>query len=148
MSLKLPHTDTIVECISEFDESTANFGKTTVKEGTPYVVNPVTKNNTSPKTDKRREKIQQNREDLRKEGIIENGFFKKDHNDDDESEYRIYNKDILGVLGNKYEEVKIPPNLTIYATMNTCDQNVFTLDTAFKRRWRMKRIPNAKEKLR
>lgn len=26
--------------------------------------------------------------------------------------------------------------------MNTADQNVFTLDTAFKRRWRMKSIIN------
>ena len=40
------------------------------------------------------------------------------------------------------DDVYIPKNLTILATMNTCDQNVFTLDTAFKRRWRMKRIEN------
>lgn len=42
----------------------------------------------------------------------------------------------------KREGVRIPENLTIFATMNTCDQNVFTLDTAFKRRWRMSRIVN------
>lgn len=63
-----------------------------------------------------------------------------------ESEYGIYNRDILGVLNEgreePLEEVKIPANLTLFATMNTCDQNVFTLDTAFKRRWRMQRIKN------
>lgn len=63
-----------------------------------------------------------------------------------ESEYGIYNRDILGVLNEGREEplkeVKIPANLTLFATMNTCDQNVFTLDTAFKRRWRMQRIKN------
>ena len=30
----------------------------------------------------------------------------------------------------------------ILATMNTADQNVFTLDTAFQRRWHMKQIEN------
>ena len=81
------------------------------------------------------------------------------------SEYSIDNKDILDYFERKLEiaresekddisamaqaveaitrdGIKIPKNLTIFATMNTCDQNVFTLDTAFKRRWRMSRIPN------
>ena len=38
--------------------------------------------------------------------------------------------------------IYIPNNLTILATMNTADQNVFTLDTAFQRRWTMRMIEN------
>lgn len=40
------------------------------------------------------------------------------------------------------KQIKLPANLFILATMNTADQNVFTLDTAFKRRWQMRRIKN------
>lgn len=39
-------------------------------------------------------------------------------------------------------KIYIPSNLYLFATMNTCDQNVFALDTAFKRRWNMEEIPN------
>lgn len=60
-----------------------------------------------------------------------------------ESEYSIVNYDISEyVYGDSNERVRIPSNLTLLATMNTSDQNVFTLDTAFQRRWDMRHIPN------
>ena len=59
------------------------------------------------------------------------------------SEYGISNHDIaLAVYADADTKVKIPKNLFLLATMNTADQNVFTLDTAFKRRWLMRSIPN------
>ena len=36
----------------------------------------------------------------------------------------------------------LPPNLSLLATMNTSDQNVFTLDNAFQRRWDMQLVKN------
>lgn len=60
-----------------------------------------------------------------------------------ESEYGISNYDVaIEVYGNENHFVKIPSNMFILATMNTADQNVFTLDTAFQRRWNMKQIEN------
>ena len=61
------------------------------------------------------------------------------------SVYSIVNEPIKKYLldnGVEIEEISIPSNMWIVATMNTSDQNVFTLDTAFKRRWRMHRIIN------
>ena len=59
------------------------------------------------------------------------------------SEYGITNENIaLEVYGNADTKVRIPANLSILGTMNTSDQNVFTLDTAFQRRWIMRMIKN------
>lgn len=60
-----------------------------------------------------------------------------------ESVYAINNPEIAEIV---YEDsdvpIRIPDNMFVVASMNTSDQNVFTLDTAFKRRWDMKNIIN------
>lgn len=66
-----------------------------------------------------------------------------DRDDDGKSEYGISNTDIAReVYGNETQKVRIPSNMSIIGTMNTSDQNVFTLDTAFQRRWSMRMIEN------
>lgn len=60
------------------------------------------------------------------------------------SEYGITNANIARIVyGNEDHKVRIPSNMSILGTMNTSDQNVFTLDTAFQRRWIMRMIPNS-----
>lgn len=64
-----------------------------------------------------------------------------------ESEYGISNYDVAKeVYEDEEHPVRIPSNMFILATMNTADQNVFTLDTAFQRRWNMRQIENRFDK--
>ena len=63
------------------------------------------------------------------------------------SEYGITNKNMADyIYDDPSHKVRIPSNLSIIGTMNTSDQNVFTLDTAFQRRWKMRLIENSFKK--
>lgn len=66
-----------------------------------------------------------------------------DRDETGSSKYAVVNYQVANAMyGDENYPVKIPSNLTILATMNTSDQNVFTLDTAFQRRWTMRMIIN------
>lgn len=66
-----------------------------------------------------------------------------DRDDNEVSEYPIqasedmkkYLAKELGGNPRDYNEIKIPNNMFLWATMNSADQGVFPMDTAFKRRW-------------
>lgn len=52
-------------------------------------------------------------------------------------------KEIGNTTWTENTGIRLPPNLSLLATMNTSDQNVFTLDNAFQRRWDMEFVPNS-----
>ena len=51
---------------------------------------------------------------------------------------RLVYKYLKFLLGEHFEKITIPNNMFIWATMNSADQGVFPMDTAFKRRWDFK----------
>ena len=88
-------------------------------------------------------------------GVFGDFFQLLDRNEKGESQYPIstseelreYLKEEFGEenlikekLGKNFEKIYLPTNLYIWATMNSSDQGIMPLDTAFKRRWNFKYI--------
>lgn len=72
-----------------------------------------------------------------------------DRDENHKSQYKIVNVNLQDYLNNAFKGINLhfdyimlPSNLYLVATMNTSDQNVFTLDTAFKRRWKFEKLQN------
>ena len=74
-------------------------------------------------------------------------FLLLDRDDDGRGEYDVSfpshesEEWFRGEPGCSGAELRLPSNLFIYATMNSADQGVYPIDTAFRRRWRQEYLP-------
>jgi hypothetical protein len=48
---------------------------------------------------------------------------------------------LSAALGRAVDRLRLPSNLWLVATMNSADQGVYPIDTAFRRRWRQEYVP-------
>ena len=80
------------------------------------------------------------------EAIFGDIFQLLDRDENGRSRYSIDNQFIAEALNLESEKIYLPSNLSIYATINNADQNVFNMDTAFGRRWNYELKPCNVEK--
>lgn len=74
----------------------------------------------------------------------ESEYYRLSDNINVEGVVKDYVSNYAATLSEDIQEGRIlllPPNLFIWATMNTSDQSLFPIDSAFKRRWEWKYIP-------
>jgi hypothetical protein len=74
---------------------------------------------------------------IRKTTVLDDGSYQERNDGEPIEEIKIKE-----IHFNANTAIRLPPNLSILATMNTSDQNVFTLDNAFQRRFDMELVRN------